>query len=136
MDWDNDPELRQLRSEFVDSLKDRLNGLRACTKEISAQVLLPVASTEALESSYFLVHKLAGVATTYQFRVLGKIAENLDDLLSHESAKQLKPKVILHFLNFLQDALSSALESEADPIQFLGDPRMRELTFAVECLPN
>jgi hypothetical protein len=136
MDWDNDPELRQLRREFIDSLKDRLDGLTGCAKLISDQEFLPAVSAEALESCYFLVHKLAGVATTYQFRVMGKIAESLDDLLSHESAKKQNPKLILHFLTFLQEVIVSALESTEDPVQFLEDPRMKELTSVVECLPN
>jgi HPt (histidine-containing phosphotransfer) domain-containing protein len=66
-DFENDPELKQLRDEFIDSLPPRLEQL---TRFSAAGDLVELRR---------LVHSLAGVAGAYGFVVLGDLAGEFDD---------------------------------------------------------
>ena len=71
MDWESDPELIQIRSEFIKSLSERAVALKNC-----CDTILKVGLTDdTVRELAFIAHRLAGIAETYGFSVVGNIAE-------------------------------------------------------------
>jgi len=75
LDWENDPELKAIRDEFVQSLADREKALN--------EALASLADDPAggLRDIQHVAHKLAGTATSYGFPTLTRFGELIDDRL-------------------------------------------------------
>ena len=103
IDWDEDPELRNLRGELIASFGERRAELDARTAELvsarararrggappeaqAPEAEASEAAKRALLAIHVVVHKLAGAASSYGLTALGSLAEALDDLLSAELA--------------------------------------------------
>jgi HPt (histidine-containing phosphotransfer) domain-containing protein len=88
-------------------------------------------NTELVASIVILSHRLAGAAETYGFSALTQVAGMLDDFLTLGGQHQLSGKWDV-YVDLLIDTLESAIQTEKDPTQFLADPRMKQITSAVE----
>lgn len=117
MSWEQDPEMRALREEFIDSLMDRLHLLRAAQ---SARQIGEIA------------HKLAGVAGSYGFKKLGEIASLLEDWIDSHGEEPVEPGSLRRFSALLETALDQAQTARNDPSALAADPVFAELIYAVE----
>jgi HPt (histidine-containing phosphotransfer) domain-containing protein len=113
MDWESDPELKQLRAEFIASFEERRGALERA------------ARTGQAEQAHHICHKLAGAASTYGFSTLSKIAGAIED------GMDLAPSFPWRELSsLLTEALARASASRKDPSELLGDPRVARLISA------
>ena len=65
--WDSDPELKQIREEFIDSFGDRREQMASA---------LGNGDWPALR---IVIHSLAGVAGSYGFPEMSEVAGRIDD---------------------------------------------------------
>jgi chemotaxis protein histidine kinase CheA len=112
MDWDSDPELKALRDEFIDSFPKRMESLKPLLHLLKASSTSKVDPSVAQEIG-FIVHNLAGIAVSYGFKELGKIATALDDLISHQKDRILRDQ-LLKFATVLNSALNEAGRTRQD----------------------
>jgi len=130
MDWESDPELIQIRSEFIKSLSERAVALKNC-----CDTILKVGLTDdTVRELAFIAHRLAGIAETYGFSVVGNIAEKLDGWLSSSEIYKQPPKEVVRCVSFLEEALHRVIETESNPQEMLEDQRMRDLIFFFEAI--
>ncbi len=129
IDWESDPDLKNLRDDFISSLKGRLEKIILVQEEI----LNLGISSERIYEGQIIAHSLAGIAETYGFPILTLIAAKLDDFLDFCS-KNYPTHEILEFMNLLELALKETVKGGIDSRILLEDVRMKRLTFAVESL--
>ncbi|MCM2323372.1 MAG: Hpt domain-containing protein [Oligoflexia bacterium] len=78
IDWENDPEMKALRDEFIASLADRSELLRV---QLQALADPGKPREEALGKLRYAAHTLAGAAGSYGLETLGAQAARLEELL-------------------------------------------------------
>ena len=123
-----DDELEALREEFISSLPVRLGQLRqAWTSGVSESALLQVT------------HKLAGVAGSYGFTELGKVAVVIDDLLGlPEAFRSRNQSTVAELLGELVPVVDRGLEraiaTRKDPAEFLATSAIRRAICVAESL--
>jgi hypothetical protein len=83
-------------------------------------------SPEVLALFIQFCHKLAGVAESYGFVSLSRIAGELEDWLGGDPRPDAR--LLLRSLQLLDEALVSAQVEREDAPRFLADPRAAELT--------
>ena len=105
-EWEADPELRQLRSELIDTFPARRAELDS---RLAMLARGQAGKAECLEI-HVAVHKLAGAASSYGLMALGSLAEALDDLLGAELATGKEVEGPLDRLPERVALLSRALE--------------------------
>ncbi|OFZ83260.1 MAG: hypothetical protein A2583_03235 [Bdellovibrionales bacterium RIFOXYD1_FULL_53_11] len=106
IDWESDPELKEMQRQFILSLHERRNLLATALAAIKPAV--PDANVdEALKTIQFVAHKLAGAAGSYGFGKLTEIGGRIDDLLDEEEARKDLKNII---------ALSSELDALMDKV--------------------
>lgn len=125
--WERDPELRALRDEFIGSLPRRLAGLK-----------LP-SPTGGLElEARAEVHRLAGVAGSYGFPTLSRIAGAVDDALELPGVAQGCLKgggtLIQVLARALRRGVSQAYSTRTDPGPVGEEPEVAEAISVVESL--
>jgi hypothetical protein len=116
--WKGDPALKALRDEFIESFEERLEALTA---------------VRSLEDLREIAHKAAGIAGSYGFGTVSRIAGMIDDLLGFRLSPAIQDRLTT-FSGLLRDSFSVSLEHKEDPIDLERDPRFRELTSCVESL--
>jgi chemotaxis protein histidine kinase CheA len=135
MDWDSDPELRALRDDFTDSFVRRYSDL-ALLLERARQAGGQSVSEEVLSETRLIAHNLGGIAVTYGFERIGKIATALDDCLSSENAK-VSVEQYLKFAALLESAMQESAKTRQDVVESSAqNQRLKELTSFVESLAS
>ncbi|HTL12725.1 MAG TPA: Hpt domain-containing protein [Bdellovibrionota bacterium] len=131
LDWDNDPELKAIRDEFVRSLADREKAL------IEALSSLSEDPAGGLRDIQHVAHKLAGTASSYGFPSLTRFGELVDDRLDAlfstsaggtELAKE--GEVAKKYARALADALKKAHASGKDDPAILATDGAKSLISA------
>lgn len=102
LDFDSDPELKQLRDEFIDSLSQRKTKL--------AELF---AAKEAVELRR-LVHSLAGVAESYGFPNLGALAGEFDDWLEAGGLAQISSPEFSSRVSRLEKSLAEVIARRSE----------------------
>lgn len=128
--WESDPELKALRAEFVASLTARRAALRLA---MDSGLGAPLGSGALRD----VAHKLAGVAGSYGFAALGRIAGLLEDLLAMRPGgeEELPERHIrLTLVQALARALEIAIATQADPVELLEDKALEQAIFVAESL--
>jgi HPt (histidine-containing phosphotransfer) domain-containing protein len=118
IDWSSDPELAQLRDDFIGSLKHRLAQVKQMQKTQAPDV----------DGAVELSHKLGGIAETYGFEALTTICTAIEDWLEKDS----KPDTIRfrEALELLEAALLSAAQTRANSTELAQDKRLAWLISA------
>src|SRR4051812_3537820 len=88
IDWASDPELNQLREEFIDSFMTRLQSW----KDLQDKMLKGQIDPDTQMAAQVLTHRLAGVAETYGFSMISQVSGALDDLFSSKNLKALSER--------------------------------------------
>jgi HPt (histidine-containing phosphotransfer) domain-containing protein len=104
MDWDNDPELKKMRDEFIDSFRSRHDEIRK----------LRYADEIARHA-----HRLAGAAESYGFPHLGDAAAKLEDWIGSEN---YDPSRLEKYRIIYEHALEEAARTRRDLTSFGGYP--------------
>lgn len=127
MNWENDPALRKIKKDFMDSFPERAEQVR--------QLLTQAISLEGLREVQAVAHKLGGVASTYGFVTLGEVAGALDDFLERapDSEKLAQGP---SYGKALAELLIEQSISVQDCQRWREDPRVILLISAVESLPG
>ncbi len=73
--WKLDPQYLELKKDFEKSLAERLSSMRAVLTELEHEGEL----TESARKFHFIVHKLAGVARSFDFTSLANLTEAQDE---------------------------------------------------------
>ena len=122
LDWENDPELRQIRQEFCDSMTER----RALLAQVIEALRAGRAGPEVLEELQSIAHKLAGTAGSYGFNTVTRICEALDEHLDRPGAAA-DPARLVGYAQLVDESLVVA-QGGKDPEPLARDPRFRTLT--------
>lgn len=133
MDWESDPELKAIRKEFIDSFKERKETLQLLIRELKKIGDNPASfGARNMEKFYFITHKLAGTAESYDFPTLTKISAAIEKLLliikepeEHEG-KSPSTEELIRFTELLIQSLKTAMKGD-DPVESLSDPIFVEL---------
>lgn len=127
--WERDPELKALRDEFIASLPDRMASLR----------LFPGIGEVAPETRQ-VIHRLAGVAGSYGFPALSRLAGALDDVLDLPAAGRDRFKaggtLIWVLAQALRRGVDAAYVTRADPVSIIEEDAVAEAIFVAESLAS
>ena len=122
MDWDSDPELKELRKAFLASFVDRRDKLRTALLKADSDSIRHIA------------HKLAGAAESYGYPNVTEVSSALDDWLAHAAENERSPASLFAFATLLTEVLEEALARGQDPADFRADPRFRALLVAAAAI--
>ena len=129
-EWENDPELRAMRLEFVTSFLERRQKLEAFYPVLRQGVPGEAAYEQALAGIGALVHKLAGAAETYGFPMLTRAGAALEDWLGTSNPRERASKRVLSFVELVAEMLGQAQSTGKDARDFAADPRLQSLESA------
>jgi two-component system, OmpR family, alkaline phosphatase synthesis response regulator PhoP len=125
-DWESDPELKIMKEEFVASFSVRRTKLAFLISSFSSES----SSTDWFIQLQEVAHKLAGIAGSYGFPTLGKIAECIDEVLNGQ--EPAGASALLFRSSMLLDEALTIAAQEHDPTILKNDPRMKALISFVE----
>jgi HPt (histidine-containing phosphotransfer) domain-containing protein len=130
-EWEDDPELMNLRLELIESFAERKSELDARTADFARARAAgdAEAAQRALLAVHVVVHKLAGAASSYGLRALGSLAEALDDLLGMELASRGESQLdrLPARSALLSRALAEAHAAKGDAPAVASSPEGRKL---------
>jgi hypothetical protein len=104
MDWENDPELVELRRLYTEGLGKTANALRAARE----------TSEDSGEAAYDLCHRLAGTLGSYDLRKSGRGFELIEDVLRYGMTQGTIPSSMNDWLVEGARVLDAVNESGSD----------------------
>jgi len=120
MDWETDPELKEMRADFIASLDERRKRVLQALVRIYGK-----NSKLGWQELQEVAHKVAGVAAYYGFPVLGGIASLLDEGLDRVDLSSV-PVKWNEYAELLGDALKISDDGE-DATELGSDLRLKKL---------
>lgn len=123
--------LKSLGPQFDAWMDEELERLENARLNAAAAGYDPKSLTDV----YARVHDIKGLAGTYEFPLVTRIAHSLCRLIDDEAARATAPKsLILAHLDAIKAAVKRRIRLETDPV---GGPLVAELEMRVkEVLPN
>lgn len=89
--WDSDPDFIKLRKDFTISLNQRVLRLHELVQELSRVN----TQTQAIEELREIAHQLAGSCGSYGLSDLGKIFEEIEEMLGQPGVPMVNMAIIL-----------------------------------------
>lgn len=129
-EWETDPELREMRHEFVGSFAGRKQALEAAFVALRQGKPGDAAFEQALKSAVTIAHKLAGAAETYGFPSLTRASGALEDWFNGTAPSERTARLAVSSAELLAEMLGRAQALSKDPKEFASDPRLAELQAA------
>lgn len=130
-EWESDPELRQMRKDFVASFEGRriaLEGARGCMSAPGAPF------DAALGEAVAVAHKLAGAAETYGFPTLGRAAAAFEDWAQLTEQAARAPRLAAEWTALLARGLDEAARLGRDPVSIAEEGAFKTLLKASAAL--
>ena len=135
LDWDNDPELKAIRDEFIASLAERRDQIAGAAASLKGAAS---ASRADLDTVQGVAHKVAGTAASYGFPSLTRAGEVIDDYLDlfladgAPAGKVPDAAFVSELAAMLARFLDEALKSRKDDPGLLARPEFARLISAAE----
>lgn len=129
-EWENDPELRAMRAEFVASFAERRAGLERLAPELArAGAPGSPAFEKVLSEILHYAHKLAGAAETYGFPALSRAGAAFEDWCDRGAAEPARrdARVASEGALLIAELLAQAQQAGKDVPARAGDPRLASL---------
>ena len=133
-EWENDPELKAMRAEFVASFAGRRETLSAQSLVLARGKSGDPEFESALKTALGVAHKLSGAAETYGFPLLTRASAALEEWCGNPDLKIRSGADASLFAGLLVEMLAQTQQRGKDSSEFASDPRLQKLESAVGAL--